>query len=237
MSRLAAHEASGVISARQILQVGESAVLVEHQWPLSVAAALTESPAPGQVDVIPAENSVLVVTSEGVDLRAVRDFLLALAVGSGSAGSSRSVEILVDYDGQDLSDLAGSLQISEAELVRRHTEAAWVVSFVGFAPGFGYLTSPDWDLEVPRLNQPRTAIPAGSVALAHRYSGIYPRASPGGWQLIGRTEASLWDLARDEPALLTSGMRVRFLDSAGSGGSGTGSPPEAIAGADEEGSG
>src|SRR4029453_3517016 len=88
----------------------------------------------------------------------------------------------------------------------------WTVEFAGFAPGFGYLTGSEGGLEVPRRASPRTRIPAGSVGLPGASSGIYPRASPGGWQLIGRSDAPLWDADRDPPALLTPGRRVRFVE-------------------------
>ena len=84
------------------------------------------------------------------------------------------------------------------------------MAFVGFAPGFGYLVSDDWPFEVPRLDAPRTRVPAGAVALAGAFGGVYPRQSPGGWRLIGRTDAVLWDPDADPPALLVPGRRVRF---------------------------
>jgi biotin-dependent carboxylase-like uncharacterized protein len=84
------------------------------------------------------------------------------------------------------------------------------VAFAGFAPGFGYMVGENQQLEVPRRSSPRTAVPAGSVALAGNYSAVYPRRSPGGWQLIGRTNARMWDLDRDQPALAAPGHRVQF---------------------------
>jgi KipI family sensor histidine kinase inhibitor len=116
----------------------------------------------------------------------------------------------VRYDGPDLPEVAEHLGISPAELVARHTGAAWRVAFAGFAPGFGYLTGDDPTLDVPRRREPRTRIPAGSVGLAGQFSGVYPTASPGGWQLIGSTTERMWDLDRPEPALLVPGVRVTF---------------------------
>lgn len=127
------------------------------------------------------------------------------------ASEARTVEIPVRYDGEDLAEVAGLLGWSPDELVRRHTAAAWTVGFVGFAPGFAYLTSDDPDLVVPRRPSPRTRVPAGSVALAGPYSGVYPRESPGGWQLLGRTDAPVWDVTRERPALMLPGDRVRFV--------------------------
>jgi KipI family sensor histidine kinase inhibitor len=97
-------------------------------------------------------------------------------------------------------------------VVRRHTEHEWTVAFCGFAPGFGYLTSNSWSWDVPRRSSPRTKVPPGSVALAGVFSGVYPRESPGGWQLVGRTDLAVFDLSRDPAALLRPGNRVRFVD-------------------------
>ena len=97
-----------------------------------------------------------------------------------------------------------------ADVVAAHTGTTWQVGFAGFAPGFAYLVGGDSRLAVPRRREPRPRVPAGSVALAGEFSGIYPRESPGGWQLIGRTEVVLWDISRPQPALLIPGMSVRF---------------------------
>ena len=126
--------------------------------------------------------------------------------------SDHVVEIPVRYDGEDLAEVAEMLGITTEEVVRRHTEAEYMVAFTGFAPGFGYLTGGDTGLEVPRRKTPRTRIPAGAVGLAGAFSGIYPQASPGGWQIIGTTPLTMFDLARDPPALLQPGFRVRFYD-------------------------
>jgi KipI family sensor histidine kinase inhibitor len=96
------------------------------------------------------------------------------------------------------------------EVVRRHTGTEWTVAFCGFAPGFGYLTPDGEPWDVPRRDSPRTRVPAGAVALAGGFSGVYPRESPGGWQLIGRTDVAVFDVARDPAALLRPGVRVRF---------------------------
>ena len=101
-------------------------------------------------------------------------------------------------------------RLSEADVVAAHTGTSWRIAFGGFAPGFAYLTGGDPRLQVPRRDEPRTTVPAGAVGLAGEYSGVYPRPSPGGWQLIGRTDAVLWDAERDPPALLMPGGTVRF---------------------------
>ena len=127
-----------------------------------------------------------------------------------SARPSAEVVIDVVYDGPDLEEVARLTGLSAQEVVGAHTGTTWVVAFTGFAPGFAYLTGGDPRLHVPRRDTPRPRVPVGSVALAGAYSGVYPRESPGGWQLLGRTEAPLWDLDRDPPALLRPGVRVRF---------------------------
>lgn len=121
------------------------------------------------------------------------------------------VEIPVTYDGEDLDDVATLTGLTAAEVVRAHTASTWTVAFGGFAAGFSYLVGGDPRLVVPRRDSPRARVPAGSVGLAGEFSGVYPRESPGGWQLIGHTDLTMWDIDRDDqPALLIAGMTVRF---------------------------
>ncbi|CAL9283195.1 5-oxoprolinase subunit B family protein [Streptomyces sp. SudanB25_2051] len=122
------------------------------------------------------------------------------------------VEVAVRYDGPDLAEVAGLWGVAPEEVGRVHAGVEYRVAFCGFAPGFGYLTGLPERYAVPRRDTPRTAVPAGSVALAGPYTGVYPRASPGGWQLIGTTDAVLWDPAREPAALLAPGLRVRFTE-------------------------
>lgn len=127
----------------------------------------------------------------------------AVAVGRG-------IEIPVVYDGPDLDTVARLTGLSVAEVVSRHTGAVWTVGFLGFAPGFAYLVEGDAALAVPRRTEPRPAVGAGAVGLAAGMSAVYPAEMPGGWQLIGRTDVVLFDTAREPPALLAPGDRVRF---------------------------
>ena len=120
------------------------------------------------------------------------------------------VVITVTYDGPDLAEVAALTGLDEDEVVAAHTDTAWTVGFCGFAPGFAYLTGGDSRLRVPRRATPRSEVAAGSVGLAGDFSGVYPRSSPGGWQLIGHTHAVLFEVNRDPPALFQPGMRVRF---------------------------
>lgn len=172
-------------------------------------------------DVVPGARTVLLVARPGVTLDLLRtvvpDELVAPEgekrrnpQGRRATGAAE-LEIPVRYDGPDLAEVAALTGLTEAEVVAAHTGTPWQVAFGGFAPGFAYLVGGDPRLQVPRRPQPRTTVPAGAVGLAGEFSGIYPRASPGGWQLIGRTDLVLWDLDRDPPALLAAGATVRFV--------------------------
>ncbi|WP_366146590.1 allophanate hydrolase subunit 1 [uncultured Pseudokineococcus sp.] len=183
-------------------------------------------------DPAPASAHVL-----GVAARTARP-----ADGGGPAEAGAVLEVPVVYDGPDLEEAAAALGTDPSGLVARHTARPWTAAFAGFAPGFAYCVQDGppapgsgpaqggdgagdgpgdgpgadgagWD--VPRRASPRTAVPAGSVALAGPFSGVYPRRAPGGWQLVGRTDARLWDADREPPALLPPGARVRFVDVGG----------------------
>jgi KipI family sensor histidine kinase inhibitor len=176
------------------------------------AALLAEWP-DGVLDIVPAARTLLlVVDPEVVDPRDLEPVLRAVSPRRGSTARGERVELPVVYDGADLGEVAALLSCDVDEVVRRHTEQEWTVAFCGFAPGFGYLTpgAPWWD--VPRRASPRTKVPAGSVGLAGGFSGVYPRESPGGWQLLGRTTLPTFDPGRDPAALLRPGTRVRFVD-------------------------
>ena len=165
----------------------------------------------GVVERIPGARTVLVrfdpLRTTAADLAEV---LAATEVGGEHVPHTREVTVPVRYDGEDLEDAAALLGVSADELVGRHLAARWQVAFSGFAPGFGYVVSNDPLFDVPRRSSPRTRVPAGSVALAGYFTGVYPRESPGGWQLIGQTDAVMWDIDRDPPALLSPGSLVRF---------------------------
>ncbi|MBT2484459.1 MULTISPECIES: urea amidolyase family protein [unclassified Microbacterium] len=165
----------------------------------------------GVVELIPGARTVLVrfdpLQISAADLGAV---LAQTHVDAEHAPVVREVTIPVHYDGEDLDEVAALLGVSAEEVVARHLAAEWRVAFSGFAPGFGYAASSDPLFDVPRRSSPRTRVPAGSVALAGNFTGVYPRESPGGWQLIGRTEAVMWDIERDPPALLSPGTLARF---------------------------
>jgi KipI family sensor histidine kinase inhibitor len=196
----------------QILPSGESALLVELDdldQVLGYYTALTADPPADVVDIVPAARTVLVTTSG--DLEGLARTLRKVTPAGGTQTAGDSIEIPVTYDGEDLDDVALLLGCTADDVVARHTGDDWTVAFCGFAPGFGYLTSAStWD--IPRRNSPRTKVPIGAVGLAGEFSGVYPRESPGGWQLIGRTSVWIFDHERDPAALFHPGRRVRFVD-------------------------
>lgn len=210
-----------------LLACGRGAVLVELgtiEAVLAADAAVRRAiggASPGSpwaevVDVVPAAQTLLVTLGATGELprlrRALGDLLVDLDVTENLVSDNQVVQIAVHYDGPDLGDAARLCGLSPAEVVTLHTAAPWRVAFGGFAPGFAYLTGGDARLEVARRPEPRTVVPAGAVGIAGSFSGIYPRPSPGGWQLIGTTEATLWDVDRDPPALLQPGWSVQFVD-------------------------
>lgn len=190
----------------ELIPVGRTAVLAEVGDPSSALALAMWARGRVEADeVVPAATTVLL---DGVDQAAVAEVLRGWD-GAAEVVAGEHVEVPVSYDGPDLASLAGSLGVTAEELVARHSAAEHVVAFCGFAPGFSYaLGSP---FEVARLATPRSRVEPGSVGLAGPYTGIYPTASPGGWQLVGRTEVVLWDPSREQPALLPPGTRVRFV--------------------------
>ena len=209
--------ADSAISPR-VLPAGDDAVLLEFGSADEVEAAhrsLLTAALLGVAELVPAARTILVsydraVTSPEKIAACVRSAAPAVAVAGAPAGAGTIVRIPVHYDGPDLEELSGLTGLSAAELVRRHAQPEYVVAFCGFSPGFAYLTGLDPLLRLPRRATPRTRVPAGSVAIADEFTGVYPSESPGGWRLLGRTEAVLWDVRRDPPALLAPGTRVRF---------------------------
>lgn len=198
----------------RILPCGQRAVLVELDSQDRVhayATALRANP-PMQVrEVVPAARTVLVGVRAARDLEEVVPLLRELAAEEpAEQEETEPVTIAVVYDGADLDEVCRLTCLSRQEVIARHTAGTYTADFLGFAPGFAYLSGLDPVLQVPRRDTPRTDVPAGAVAIAGTYSAVYPRSSPGGWQLIGRTEAVLFDPGREPPALLQAGTRVRF---------------------------
>lgn len=199
----------------RVLPYGSHAALVdldsaEEVFGLNVN--LAEDPLPGTVELIPAARTLLVRYDESTGFDRVSAALAQRSVTARPRTSGSEVVVPVRYDGADLAEVARETGLSEREVVRLHANARYAVAFCGFAPGYGYLTGLDPRLHLPRRSTPRTKVPAGSVAIAGEYSAVYPRESPGGWHLIGRTDLVVWDVDRDPPQLLVPGTRVRFVE-------------------------
>ncbi len=196
--------------------MGDRAVLAEVAElvdVLALHAALAADVPDGIDDLVPAARTILVVFDpRRIAPAAVRAWIASSAGRTPDAAAPGAlVEVPVRYDGADLQSTAEILGIPVADLVDRHAGAEWTVAFTGFAPGFAYLVSPAWPYDVPRLAEPRTRVPAGAVGLAGGFSGAYPRQTPGGWRLIGTTDAALFDPDAATPVLLPPRARVRFV--------------------------
>ncbi|OBF67161.1 allophanate hydrolase [Mycobacterium sp. 852002-51971_SCH5477799-a] len=211
-----AHNLPTELVGNTVVDYGDRALMVQCGSTAEVLAwadALRGAAIPGVVDVVPAARTVLVKLDgpryQGVIRQRLRKMRVAAAP---DARSERRADVVIEvvYDGPDLAEVAAHTGLSIAAVIDAHTATPWRVGFSGFAPGFAYLVDGDPRLRVPRRPEPRTSVPAGSVGLAGEFSAVYPRQSPGGWQLIGRTDAALWDLRRPNPALLTQGMWVQF---------------------------
>ncbi|MFI7705151.1 allophanate hydrolase subunit 1 [Nonomuraea sp. NPDC049480] len=199
----------------RLRRCGDTALLVELRdldEVVQLYDALAADPPPGVTDVLPAARTVLVRFEPPASPSEVESAVRAVQPAAGLRTRMGEVEIPVVYDGADLADVAALTGLTEREVVTAHTRTPWIVAFCGFAPGFGYLIGGDSRLAVPRRSESRVRVPAGSIALAGEFSGVYPRESPGGWQLIGRTGVTVWDIDAHPPALLKPGVRVRFTE-------------------------
>jgi KipI family sensor histidine kinase inhibitor len=195
---------------------GDRALLIECDSTaevLDLTDTLRAARLAGVVDIVPGARTVLLGLADPRYQRAIRAHVAGIALPRpAECWETAAADVVIDvvYDGADLNEVAGRLDMTTVEVVEAHTATPWRVGFGGFTPGFAYLVGGDARLNVPRRPEPRTRVPAGAVGLAGEFSGIYPRESPGGWQLIGRTAAALWDIERAQPALLKPGMWVQF---------------------------
>jgi len=212
-------EVMDAMSLGTVHDYGDHALLLDFDGTDEVLAwseALREADLIGVLDVVPASRSVLLKLAGPRYQAATRARLEKLRVAPMVAAAPPAAEgradvtIDVVYDGEDLDEVGRLTGLSRDQVVALHTAAPMRVGFGGFSPGFAYLVGGDPRLQVPRRAEPRTRVPIGSVGLAGEFSGIYPRESPGGWQLIGHTDAVLWDVERDPPALLVPGSTVQF---------------------------
>lgn len=208
----------------RVLPMGDRALLVEVDdlaAVLDLRARLDAARPDGVRDLVPAARTVLVDLDPRVlPLAAARAWVERVAAAdappAAHVASGPEVGLRIRYDGPDLDSTAALLGLDRAALIRAHRDAAWTVAFTGFAPGFGYLVARDWPHDVPRLDSPRTWVPAGAVGLAAGFTGAYPRDTPGGWRLVGTLDpvdtAALFDPDAASPALLAPGTSVRFRE-------------------------
>jgi KipI family sensor histidine kinase inhibitor len=205
----------------RLLSYGANAVLLEFDDIAQVRradAALVSMPSEEIEEIVPAARTILIRYRDAHTAGRSRHHLIDLASTPAAVPTDTApgplVEISVDYIGEDLDAVASQAGLSVPEVIEAHTMAEYEVAFCGFAPGFAYLTGLPAELRLPRRDDPRPRVPPGSVGIADIYCAVYPAASPGGWNLVGVTNLAVWDVDRNPPALLTPGIRVRFVDSA-----------------------
>jgi KipI family sensor histidine kinase inhibitor len=195
----------------RVLPFGPGALLAEYDSlaeVMSVDEALRESNLAGVDEIVPAARTVL-VTFGVVDNAALDRLLVPGAAATRIEGPL--VEIPVVYDGPDLAEVADATGLSISQVVESHSSTVYSAAFLGFTPGWAYLVGLPPSLHLPRRTTPRTAVTAGSVAIANEFTGVYPTVSPGGWHLLGHTDVQMFDVGRDKPALVLAGDRVRFV--------------------------
>jgi inhibitor of KinA len=194
-----------------------------HRLVRAASASIRADPPPGFVDLVPAFVSIVVHydplgaarDGDGSPQQRVIAFLRHRLenIDVGELGAPRTVEVPVCYGGElgpDLDDVARAHDLTPDEVVQLHAGGDYLVYMIGFMPGFAYLGGLPERIATPRRKTPRTAVPAGTVGIGGRQTGVYPLVSPGGWNLIGRTPIKIFDIAREEPTLLATGDRVRF---------------------------
>lgn len=200
----------------RFLPAGSTGMLVELSSlddVLALYAALLDNWPPGVIDIVPAAYTVFLDLDTAVTAPTdVEHAVSALSPRHGVRPEGKTVEVPVSYEGTDLDEVADMTGLGVDRLIQRHTSESWTVAFCGFAPGFAYMVGSQYDWNVPRRTSPRTTVPQGAVALASSFASVYPQSSPGGWQLIGSTELTVFDLDREPPVLLTPGTHVRFVD-------------------------
>lgn len=214
--------------SRRLLPYGEQAVLLEcadladaqavHRWLTTPSAEDAAVIAPVIGEIVPGACTLLLRLTAPLP-SAAAETLTRVRPPRRDVTATTTVEVVVDYNGADVDQVADSVGLTADDLVDWHTGQDWTVAFCGFAPGFGYLMPTVQARRIPRRSTPRTQVPAGSVALADQWSAVYPNSSPGGWQLIGSTDVPLFDASADPPARLRPGMRVRFRRARADGGS------------------
>jgi KipI family sensor histidine kinase inhibitor len=202
-------------SGPRILPSGPTAFLAEYDSlddVMHAAAHLQAERPSGVIDLVPAARTILITVADHGDLTAIIDWVRRPApVHDRPAHEGPAITIDVVYDGVDLQSVAESCGMTAAEVIASHSGSEYTVACCGFTPGFSYLVGLDTRLHLARRSTPRTRVPAGAVAIAGEFSAVYPTEGPGGWHLLGRTDAVMWDEQRSAAALLPPGARVRFV--------------------------
>ncbi|MDT0231862.1 allophanate hydrolase subunit 1 [Curtobacterium flaccumfaciens] len=201
----------------EVRSAGGTALLATFETLADVVAfraGLAQTTLPGLTEVVSGARTLLLrFDPTTTDAGRLRSELIQVAPVSATLDTHETEPLVipVTYDGEDLDTVTELTGMRRDELVAWHTGQLWTSAFCGFAPGFSYLTGSDRPLDLPRRSTARTAVPSGAVALAGEFSAVYPRTSPGGWQLIGRTDVPMWSLDRTPPALAPAGTLVRFV--------------------------
>ncbi len=194
---------------------GDRAVLIElkdNDAVQRLAAGLEAQRGEELEEIVPGHETLLLVWRRGTPpLGAIEQLISGAELTAEASAQPAEIELRVRYDGPDLAAVAESCGFSPEELVARHLACRYRVGFIGFSPGFAYLLGGDAALQPPRLAEPRTRVPAGALAIAGPYSAVYPRSSPGGWNLIGSCDEPIFDPTQNPPALLTAGTVVRLV--------------------------
>jgi 5-oxoprolinase (ATP-hydrolysing) subunit B len=195
----------------RLIPYGTQALMAEYPTlseVVAAAAAVRSADLSGVDEVVPGARTVLVQFSGG-EPPGLRDVLAAEHEHVRADG--QLIEVPTRYDGADLAEVAERTAMSVDALISLHSGTEFVAAFCGFAPGFAYLSGLPAELQLPRRPSPRTLVPAGSLAMASEFTGVYPTASPGGWHLLGNVTVAMFDLAREPAALIAPGDRVRFV--------------------------
>ncbi len=202
-------------AVRSIRRAGDSSVLIDlgdNEAVQRLAAGLAAQDGRELEEIVPGHETLLLVWGgKAPSVGEVEQLISGAELAAEAMPEPSEVELAVSYDGPDLVVVAESCGISPEEVVARHLACRYQVAFIGFSPGFAYLLGGDPSLQPPRLDEPRTRVPAGALAIAGPYSAVYPRSSPGGWNLIGSCAEPIFDASNDPPALLTAGTFVRLV--------------------------
>lgn len=198
----------------ELRRVGDRAIMVDcHSGAVAryLAECLRTEPLPAQRELVPGAKTLMIDFSRAMPLDIVRERISALPDSfEHRVDNARRLSLDVVYDGEDLAEVAQIMGMSVERLITTHTGTRWRAAFAGFLPGFFYLEAVDAVFDVPRRSEPRVRVPASSVAVAGGYSGVYPAESPGGWHLLGRSDAILWDPSRATPSLMNAGDEIAF---------------------------